>query len=1178
MFSGEIDALNDDGFEGSNDELCISQEVFHGSDSTDIGKSSAATGVVNVKSRQSNLVEVLHCPGSEKLSLNGQVYSRNLCGKDDDSATGMSKRNFLTVNSNKEFALVGRDDDTVTTKCMKLPVGQLPDSKPYLEDMLASSMPLKDIGSGVQQPTPPVFPVLTCHVVESSGHGLITSCYVLNKSVEFDNDGYLDSSDVPEVNLSGSGRCKGNIIGIPESIASPDSQESFATKSLAAGSSAPIVNEPGCLLSSGRRRKRAPSIAFEDDILFRGNGSEDPRLLLRHRTFCLLREAGWSIERRKRNCRAYPEFVYISPEGRPFREFPKAWAFCGERLLGDGINLLLAEEDKEWNSISQFWSDLFDALRTIDGEMKDREPKTALAHKWTLLDPFAIVVFIDRKILALKSGNVVKAKHSVPSGGSKSPAVSALKARENKNDSGCDRLTMTASCDSSLPSGNTILDFDRQSQGGAVQIPMSQSIYVSEGNSMTLLETKNERGSRNGEAFSSETRNQSLSASPSCVSDTTCLLLTGCLYDVPVEIGNLDMTDRQSVTFSSHQGSCCMSSLSCSKSNLEPIVEMAKEMGEEGAEPLERSIINGEIQVTGSVDDYPTSTDVELHKSYRLNRACKHSSSRLDIGSSSRKHSLFENLQCMEKKSGDLASVVHEKLQMSYDVHLKFVEATTNGIQGLKSQNLKKHDKYSTTYFDSKRKVLESQSRISEIDWTTSCAEERSILSASYRAEVNMEERNDQRIHMKSSDVEDRLGVHAQISENCNELCDSSSQRQSGKKPRYRKFDNDGSNCSKEVNLGKATDEAPIVTSNKKKSSKSCQLKDDDLLISAIIQNKIFRSSGTCCGPKVSNSKAAKRGTSQKGPCRLLPRGLGKGGKLITDGRWSSLGKRTVLCWLINMDVIFLNEVIQYRDSKSGDVVKDGFITRDGILCRCCNELLSLSQFKEHGGFELNRCCPNLFMESGKSFTLCQLQAWSTEYKTRKSGTRTVQVNEFDENDDSCGLCGDGGELLCCDNCPSTFHQSCLSTEELPEGSWYCTNCSCRSCGKLVDEKEVSSSHTAFKCSQCEHKYHGACLRGKGLTRIGSFLWFCCGGCEEVYSGLQSQIGISNHLDNGYSWILLRCIHDDQRMLSAHWFALKAECNSKLAVALTIMEECFVSMVDPRTGINMIPQAVYNWG
>ncbi|THG00668.1 hypothetical protein TEA_000086 [Camellia sinensis var. sinensis] len=152
--------------------------------------------------------------------------------------------------------------------------------------------------------------------------------------------------------------------------------------------------------------------------------------------------------------------------------------------------------------------------------------------------------------------------------------------------------------------------------------------------------------------------------------------------------------------------------------------------------------------------------------------------------------------------------------------------------------------------------------------------------------------------------------------------------------------------------------------------------------------------------------------------------------------------------------------------------------------------------------------------------------------------------------------------------------------EELPEGSWYCQHCTCRICGDLVKDKEPFKSPGAFKCSQCEHKYHEACLKEKGECReVASDTWFCRESCQEVYLGIHSRIGFVNLLPDGFSWTLLRYIHGDQRVHSDQRpVALKAECNSKLAVALTIMEECLLSMVDSRTGIDMIPHVLYNWG
>ncbi|XP_073459779.1 chromodomain-helicase-DNA-binding protein 5 isoform X1 [Aquarana catesbeiana] len=57
-------------------------------------------------------------------------------------------------------------------------------------------------------------------------------------------------------------------------------------------------------------------------------------------------------------------------------------------------------------------------------------------------------------------------------------------------------------------------------------------------------------------------------------------------------------------------------------------------------------------------------------------------------------------------------------------------------------------------------------------------------------------------------------------------------------------------------------------------------------------------------------------------------------------------------------------------------------------------------------------------------------------------------VEEEDEEDDHmefCRVCKDGGELLCCDTCPSSYHLHCLNPPlpEIPNGEWLCPRCTC---------------------------------------------------------------------------------------------------------------------------------------
>uniref|UniRef100_A0A914C339 Uncharacterized protein n=1 Tax=Acrobeloides nanus TaxID=290746 RepID=A0A914C339_9BILA len=46
-------------------------------------------------------------------------------------------------------------------------------------------------------------------------------------------------------------------------------------------------------------------------------------------------------------------------------------------------------------------------------------------------------------------------------------------------------------------------------------------------------------------------------------------------------------------------------------------------------------------------------------------------------------------------------------------------------------------------------------------------------------------------------------------------------------------------------------------------------------------------------------------------------------------------------------------------------------------------------------------------------------------------------------NMEYCRVCKEGGFLLCCDSCPSSYHAYCMNPplDEIPEGEWYCPRC-----------------------------------------------------------------------------------------------------------------------------------------
>ncbi|KAK8493004.1 hypothetical protein V6N13_139885 [Hibiscus sabdariffa] len=286
-----------------------------------------------------------------------------------------------------------------------------------------------------------------------------------------------------------------------------------------------------------------------------------------------------------------------------------------------------------------------------------------------------------------------------------------------------------------------------------------------------------------------------------------------------------------------------------------------------------------------------------------------------------------------------------------------------------------------------------------------------------------------------------------------------------------------------------------------------------------------------------------------------------------------AITKRTVLSWLISMGVVSENEEVWYLDAPWGNILGEGKVTREGIVCMCCSRLVTVGEFEAHAGWKTNKPYQHIVLaESLLSLFDCQIEAWEEKEEEERRKFNHIQPapKAVDTSDDACMICADGGDLICCDTCPSTFHPKCIFMENLPQGDWLCFYCVCKYCG--------TARGILNKCSQCDKLYHCKCGGEKlDLMNRASTL-FCGKTCKKIYERLERMVGVRNDLEDGLSWT-----HFQRR--GQPWTAscendeyTRVECNSKIAVAWQVMNECFLSTMDRHTRANIVQSIVYNCG
>ncbi|KAL5815115.1 hypothetical protein ACOSQ3_025910 [Xanthoceras sorbifolium] len=259
--------------------------------------------------------------------------------------------------------------------------------------------------------------------------------------------------------------------------------------------------------------------------------------------------------------------------------------------------------------------------------------------------------------------------------------------------------------------------------------------------------------------------------------------------------------------------------------------------------------------------------------------------------------------------------------------------------------------------------------------------------------------------------------------------------------------------------------------------------------------------------------------------------------------------KKTILSWLTDKDVLPEGQEVFYLN----DGITLEHIYKDGVRCRCCEQVFNVYEFERY--------------QHGNLTSLAHRRFFDVEDLRTCAGAGAAEWS--DESDDACMICADGGDLICCDTCPSTFHYSCMGVQNIPKEDWHCYYCLCKYC--------LIPSGTVESCMQCEKKYHSKCQEERNIFILRNENSFCDTTCANIYNGLKNMVGVRNELDDGLSWSLLQQMQVMESVSEAEKHRIM-ETKCIIGVAWTVMDECFESNIDRHTGIDVLQRVIYNCG
>ncbi|KAK3274771.1 hypothetical protein CYMTET_17056 [Cymbomonas tetramitiformis] len=247
-----------------------------------------------------------------------------------------------------------------------------------------------------------------------------------------------------------------------------------------------------------------------------------------------------------------------------------------------------------------------------------------------------------------------------------------------------------------------------------------------------------------------------------------------------------------------------------------------------------------------------------------------------------------------------------------------------------------------------------------------------------------------------------------------------------------------------------------------------------------------------------------------------------------------------------------------------------GTVAGSGILCECCNNIISCSQFEAHAGRGSRRApYDNIYTADGRTLRKIaallpdedepQTQVEADGLALQMVGTSSQSLMEGGQSPAK----EKGGEM----DLQRTVARCRTLLSELDSIAGGCVLCRCSDF-----QKDGFGARTIMICDQCEREFHVGCLqrfKGIGLSALPEGDWFCGHECQDIQVALKRQVArgvqpVYAHMPEaagGPTWQLIHGRESSARLLQT---------------ASSILQESFEPIRDLASGQNLVPMMVHS--